>query len=112
MNRKRTTQKKVIMIELSKPLVIRTLYFSLTMTQATHDILIKRQRRGHKAALLKRHFYYRDYQEKPAIPPPQYNNRPSLKPDTIEKSKRILGRHFDVYALKSEWLGWFTFPLL
>jgi hypothetical protein len=57
-------------------------------------------------------FYYRDYQEKPAIPPPQYNNRPSLKPDTIEKSKRILGRHFDVYALKSEWLGWGIMLLL
>jgi hypothetical protein len=39
------------MIELSKPLVIRTLYFSLTMTQATHDILRKRQRRGHKITI-------------------------------------------------------------
>lgn len=51
-------------------------------------------------------FYYRDYQEKPAIQALQDNNRPSLKPDTIEKAKRVLGRHFDVYAIESEWLQW------
>lgn len=33
-------------------------------------------------------------------------NRPHLKPDTIEKARRILGRSFDVYAVESDWLQW------
>lgn len=30
----------------------------------------------------------------------------ALSPDTIEKAKKILGRKFDVYAIKSEWYDW------
>ncbi|MDH5217110.1 MAG: replication initiator protein A [Gammaproteobacteria bacterium] len=34
------------------------------------------------------------------------SNRPFLKPDTIEKAKRIIQRHkLDVYALEEEWLS-------
>ncbi|TXL19853.1 plasmid replication initiator RepA [Methylococcaceae bacterium HT2] len=50
-------------------------------------------------------FNYKDYQEKKAITTKQ-ESRPFIKPDTIEKAKRILGRHFDVYALESDWLQW------
>lgn len=31
-------------------------------------------------------------------------NRPKLKPQTIENAKKILGRKFDVYMIESEWL--------
>jgi hypothetical protein len=44
-------------------------------------------------------FNYKDYQEKTAITAKQ-DSRPFIKPDTIEKVKRVLGRHFDVYALE------------
>ena len=50
-------------------------------------------------------FNYKDYQEKTAITAKQ-DSRLFIKPDTIEKVKRVLGRHFDVYALESEWLNW------
>ncbi|VAW42623.1 RepA [hydrothermal vent metagenome] len=33
------------------------------------------------------------------------HNRPTLKTDTIEKAKKIIGRNFDVYALESDWLS-------
>jgi hypothetical protein len=46
-----------------------------------------------------------DYQEKIAITTKQESCL-FIKPDTIEKAKRILGRHFDVYALESDWLQW------
>jgi Replication initiator protein A len=33
-------------------------------------------------------------------------NRPFLKPDTIEKAKKILCNKFDVYAIESDWIYW------
>ena len=50
-------------------------------------------------------FRYKDYKETPAIPA-QDKSRPFIKPDTIEKAKRVLGSYFDVYAVESEWLHW------
>jgi len=51
-------------------------------------------------------FNFKDFKEKPVISASQDKNRPFIKPDTIEKAKRILGRYFDVYAVESEWLQW------
>lgn len=51
-------------------------------------------------------FNYKHYQVKPTIPSTQQGNRPFIKPETIEKAKRILGRYFDVYAVESDWLQW------
>ncbi|NOR70846.1 MAG: RepB family plasmid replication initiator protein [Methylomarinum sp.] len=50
-------------------------------------------------------FNYKKYKETTAIQTEQ-EKRPFIKPDTIEKAKRILGRSFDVYTLEAEWLQW------
>jgi len=50
-------------------------------------------------------FNFKNYKEKPTIPV-QDKSRPFIKPDTIEKVKNVLGRHFDVYALESDWIEW------
>lgn len=50
-------------------------------------------------------FYFKNYKGSPIIPQ-QQKNRPFIKPDTIEKVKRVLGRSFDVYGIESEWLQW------
>ncbi len=50
-------------------------------------------------------FNYKDYKEAPTIPV-QDKSRPFIKPDTIEKAKRVLGRQFDAYGVESDWLQW------
>ena len=50
-------------------------------------------------------FNYKDYKETPTIPV-QDKSRPFIKPDTIEKAKRVLGRQFDAYGVESDWLQW------
>ena len=51
-------------------------------------------------------FNFKDFKEKPVISAEQDKSRPYIKPETIEKAKRVLGRHLDVYAVESEWLQW------
>lgn len=51
-------------------------------------------------------FYYKNYKEKTEIPAPQDKSRPFLKPDTVEIAKQILGSHFDVYSVQSDWMRW------
>ena len=50
-------------------------------------------------------FNYKRHKETPAIPV-QDKSQPFIKPDTIEKAKRVLGRQFDVYGVEYEWLQW------
>lgn len=50
-------------------------------------------------------FNYKNYQEKPVLSV-QNKNRPLIKTETLEKAKLVLGRHFDVYGLESDWLNW------
>lgn len=33
------------------------------------------------------------------------SDRPHLKPDTIEKARKIIGRNYDIYGLETEWLA-------
>ncbi len=50
-------------------------------------------------------FNYKKYKDNQVIST-QQDNRPFIKPDTIEKAKRVLGRSFDVYVVEAEWLQW------
>jgi len=48
-------------------------------------------------------FNYHHYEEPIAV---CENHNALIKPETIEKARRILGRTFDVYAIEADWMHW------
>jgi hypothetical protein len=48
-------------------------------------------------------FHYHHYEDSTAV---HENHHTLIKPETIEKARKILGRTFDVYAIEADWMHW------